>query len=147
MKTVLLAEDNPDDAWMMRRCFKSAGIDATLQLVENGREAVAYISGEGKYADRAEYPLPCIVLLDLKMPYLSGIEVLKWLRSESKFPTLLAVLLTSSNDTRDVDEAYRLGANAFLMKPSELGKLVDVLKSLNEFLLVHTVPPPTTPCD
>lgn len=137
IKTILLAEDNSDDVWIMQRAVKAAGIACPLQVVENGREAVNYLSGLGKYTDRTKYPLPSLVLLDIKMPYLSGLEVLKWLRTESAAPALLAVFLTSSSDRRDVEAAYRFGANAYLVKPSELAKLTEMLKSMEEFLLIH----------
>lgn len=142
MKTILLAEDNPDDVWILKRAFKAAALTSPLHVVENGREVVLYLSGEGKYADRDQFPLPCLVLLDLKMPYMSGLEVLKWIREESRFPRILAVFMTSSSDRRDIDEAYRLGANAYLVKPSELAKLTDMLRSMDSFLLTHNQPPP-----
>lgn len=135
MKTILLAEDNPDDVWIMQRALKVAALPNPVQFVQNGREAVDYLYGAGKYADRKAFPLPSLVLLDLKMPYLSGLEVLSWIRRESAHRTLIAVFLTSSNDLRDIDEAYRLGANAYLVKPSELGKLVEMMKSMESFLL------------
>ena len=142
MKTILLAEDNPDDVWIMKRAIKAAGIASPLLVVENGREAVNYLSGEGKYADRDHYPIPCLVLLDLKMPYLSGLEVLRWIRTESRSPRTLVVFMTSSSDRRDIDEAYRLGANAYLVKPSELAKLTDMLRAMDSFLLTHNQLPP-----
>lgn len=145
MKTILLAEDNPDDVWIMQRALKAAGILHPVNHVPNGREAVDYLYGAGKYTDRAAYPLPALVLLDLKMPYLSGLEVLSWIRRESAHRTLVAVFLTSSSDLRDVNEAYQLGANAYLVKPSELGKLTEMLKSMESFLLQHNQLPPETP--
>lgn len=137
MKTILLAEDNPDDVWIMQRALKVSGLPHPFHFVQNGREAVDYLYGVGKYADRAAHPLPSLVLLDLKMPYLSGLEVLKWIRQESSNRTLISIFLTSSSDLRDVNEAYRLGANAYLVKPSELGKLVEMLKSMESFFLEH----------
>lgn len=137
MKTILVAEDNPDDVWIMQRAVKASGLPHPFHFVPNGREAVDYLYGAGKYEDRTLYPLPSVVLLDLKMPYLSGLEVLKWIRQESANRTMISVFLTSSSDLRDIDEAYRLGANAYLVKPSELGKLVQMLKSMESFLLEH----------
>lgn len=142
MKTILVAEDNPDDVWIMQRAVKAAEIASPVQVVQDGREAVAYLSGQGKYADREQFPIPCLVLLDLKMPYLSGLEVLRWIRTESRTPRLLVVFMTSSSDRRDIDEAYRLGANAYLVKPSEIAKLTEMLKSLDRFLLQLNQPPP-----
>ena len=147
MKTILLAEDNPDDVWIMKRAVKAAGLSNPMHLVENGRDAVAYLAGEGPFADRSLYPLPSLVLLDVKMPYLNGLEVLKWIRTSSLVPTILTVFLTSSSDMRDIDEAYRLGANAYLVKPSELSKLSEMIKAMEQFLLTHNrlpslIPPP-----
>jgi CheY-like chemotaxis protein len=142
MRTILLAEDNADDVWIMQRALKSAGIEKALQVVENGAVAVEYLSGKGKYADREKFPLPCLLLLDMKMPYMSGLEVIEWVRKESSMPTLLTVFLTSSKDTRDIHQAYVLGANAYLVKPTEIGKLTEIIRSLNEFLLNHNETPP-----
>ena len=142
MKTILLAEDNPDDVWIMQRALKAAGLAYPVHYVQNGREAVDYLYGAGKYADRLTYPFPSLVLLDLKMPYLSGLEVLSWIRRESSNRTLVSVFLTSSSDLRDVEDAYQLGANAYLVKPSELGRLTEMLKSMEDFFLGHNQLPP-----
>jgi CheY-like chemotaxis protein len=145
MSTILLAEDNPDDVWIMRRALKTAGVTEALQVVENGREAIDYLAGKGKYANRDEFPLPCILLLDIKMPYLSGLDVIKWVRTESEMKTLLSIFLTSSKDGRDIHEAYALGANAYLVKPPEIARLTEMLRSMKDFLLVHNQPPPEVP--
>lgn len=142
MKTILLAEDNPDDVWIMQRALKAAGLPHSIHFVRDGREAVDYLYGSGKYADRSTHPLPSLILLDLKMPYMSGLEVLHWIRRESSNRTLIAVFLTSSNDLRDVDEAYRQGANAYLVKPSELATLIEMLKSMDRFILGYNQLPP-----
>ena len=142
MKSILLAEDNPDDVWMMKRAIAAAGITHVVHVVDNGQQAVDYLAGRGKYANRQEHPFPCLLLLDMKMPYMSGLEVLKWVRTECATPTVLTVFLTSSNDARDIHEAYALGANAYLVKPSALAKLTEMLVSLRDFLLIHNQPPP-----
>src|SRR5689334_22237166 len=100
----------------MRKSFEKAHLTNPVQIVRDGGEAVAYLSGEGKYANRAEYPLPVLVLLDLKMPGMDGFEVLSWIRQRDGIRGLPVVVLTSSNEIRDVNRAYALGANSFFVK-------------------------------
>src|SRR5437867_10100854 len=102
MKPVLLVEDAPADVFIMERAWKKAEFQSPLQIVNDGQQAVDYISGKGKFADREKYPLPCLVLLDIKLPYLSGLQVVKWLRSYEPCATMPAVFLTSSNADMDV---------------------------------------------
>src|SRR5688572_26902506 len=102
---ILLAEDRDDDVVLVRRSFAKAFITNPLQVVRNGEEAIEYLSGEGQYANRAEYPLPALVLLDLKMPGKDGFEVIKWIRQQPGLNTLPIVVLTSSENMRDVNTA------------------------------------------
>src|SRR5689334_14949227 len=117
MKPVLLVEDEAPDIFIMQRTWKKAEFENPLQIVNDGQQAVEYISGKGKFADRQKYPLPCLMLLDIKLPYLSGHEVVKWLRSYQPCAALPVVFLTSSASDMDIDQAYRLGGNAYLVKP------------------------------
>src|SRR5438132_4460545 len=103
---ILLAEDLEDDILLIRRAFERGNIDKPLQIVRDGEETIAYLKGEGKYANRAEYPLPDLLLLDLKMPRLDGFEVLRWIRQQPGLEGLRVVVLTSSEDMRDVNKAY-----------------------------------------
>src|SRR2546428_9867920 len=114
---ILLAEDREDDILLIRKAFQEAFINNPLQVVRDGEEAIAYLSGEGKYSNRAEYPLPELMLLDLKMPGTDGFDVLKWMRQQPGLQALRVVVLTSSDQMRDVNAAYQLGANSFLVKP------------------------------
>jgi CheY-like chemotaxis protein len=114
---ILVAEDNEVDVLLLRRAFAKAQLLNPLQVVHNGEEAIAYLSGKGKYTNRAEYPLPDLVLLDLKMPHKNGLEVLEWIREQPSLSGLRVVMLTSSDQARDVNAAYQLGANSFLVKP------------------------------
>src|SRR5438034_11513986 len=116
-EVILLAEDNENHVLLIRRAFEQAGLVNPLYVVSNGEEAISYLKGEGKYANRDEYPLPCLMLLDLKMPKKDGFEVLEWLRGQPGFSSLRVVVLTTSEELRDVNRAYRLGANSFLTKP------------------------------
>src|SRR5437879_9371695 len=114
---ILLAEDREDDVLLIRKAFSKANISNPLQVVRDGEEAIAYLSGEGKYSNRAEYPFPDLVLLDLKMPRLDGFGVWKWIRAQPGLEGLRVLVLTSSEDMRDINRAYGLGARSFLVKP------------------------------
>src|SRR5262245_1735495 len=114
--TILLAEDDDNHVALIRRAFQKAGLINPIQVVHDGEEAIAYLKGEGAFANRAEYPLPTLLLLDLKMPRKNGFEVLRWIRQQPTLAALRIVVLTSSQDIRDVNQAYQLGANSFLVK-------------------------------
>src|SRR5689334_18954931 len=111
---ILLAEDNEDDVFLIRRAFEKAHILNPLQHVRNGREAIAYLSGEGPYENRAEFPVPELLLLDLKIPEMDGFEVLRWVRQQPALGALRVVVLTCSADVHDVNFAFQLGANSFM---------------------------------
>src|SRR5437660_5264305 len=123
---ILLVEDREDDVVLIRRAFDKAKVINPIQVVSNGEEAIWYLKGEGKYANRAEYPLPDLVLLDLKMPRVDGFEVLRWIRQQPGLSSVRVVVLTSSDQMRDVNEAYQLGANSFLVKPLEFERFVNM---------------------
>src|SRR3954471_14890197 len=106
---ILLAEDEEDYVLLLRKALSEAGIRNPLQVVSTGPEAIAYLKGEGKYSNRAEYPLPDLMLLDIKMPGLSGLEVLGWLRGQPGLSSIRVLMLTSSEQMKDINEAYRLG--------------------------------------
>jgi len=118
-RPILLVEDREDDVFLVRRAFEKAYLLNPLQVVRNGEEAVAYLKGEGTYANRAGYPLPSLILLDLKLPGMDGFDVLRWIRQEPNFGSLPVIVLTSSEQIRDVNRAYQLGANSFLVKPTD----------------------------
>ena len=115
--TILLVEDNEDDVFLMRRALDEARVTAGLQIVEDGQQAVDYLSGAGKYSNRSQYPLPKLVFLDLKLPLKSGHEVLTWIREQPDFESLVVIVLTSSDQPSDIRISYRLGANSYLVKP------------------------------
>ena len=129
--TVLVVEDNPTDVMLIRRAFSKANIGNPLQMVRDGDEAVQYLAGEGVFTDRAAYPLPAVMLLDLKLPRRSGLEVLQWVRGQTALRRLPVVVLTSSNQSQDVNRAYDLGANSYLVKPVEFDDLRDMLGKVN----------------
>jgi CheY-like chemotaxis protein len=102
-------------------------------VVGDGQEAMDYLAGTGKYADRIRYPFPCLVLLDLKLPVRMGLDVLRWIREQPGLQTLLVMVLTSSSDISDVDEAYRLGARAYLVKPLSVDKRLEMAQAIKRF--------------
>src|SRR5438094_4878289 len=126
-RTVLLVEDEPNDVFFMQQAMKKAGVVNPIRVASDGQQAIDYFEGTGKFANRVEFPLPCLVLLDLKLPYVMGLDVLKWLREQPGLPIVVVVLTSSRNDA-DIKTAYHLRANAYLVKPPELGKLLDLAK-------------------
>jgi CheY-like chemotaxis protein len=138
---VLLAEDNEDDILLMRKAFRQGCICNPLHVVRDGEEAICYLQGEGPYSNRAEFPLPGLLLLDLKMPGLDGFDVLRWLREQPGLLALRVVVLTSSSDMRDVNLAYQLGANSFLVKPMEFQRTAELVKTLKRFWLCESKAP------
>jgi CheY-like chemotaxis protein len=138
---VLLVEDDPCDARLIVRAFSKARIINPVETVTDGEMAVAYLSGQPPYDDRTRYPLPVLVLLDLKLPKLDGFEVLRWVRSHSMLRRLPIVVLTSSSLSADVGKAYELGANSYLVKPVGTNELIDLLKTVELYWLVTNVKP------
>lgn len=130
-----MAEDRDDEILLLKRAFRQANILNPLQIVRDGDEAIAYLKGEGRFSNRAEYPLPGLMLLDLKMPRRDGFEVLQWLRQQPTLNTLRVIVLTASEDIRDVNMAYQLGANSFLVKPVDFENFVSVIETLQGYWL------------
>lgn len=114
---VLLVEDNPDDVFFLERALEKSGLGWSLRVVTDGQEALDYLSGSKTFADRAQHPLPDLILLDLKLPYVSGFEVLGWIREQPGLRGLPVVILTSSPEERDQRRAAELGVRAYLLKP------------------------------
>lgn len=134
-KTILLADDEDNDALLIKRAFKKAGIDAGIHRVKDGEEAIAYLKGLDGYRDRSLYPFPDMLLLDLKMPRKSGFEVLKWVREHDQFKRIVAIVLTSSRQSSDINKAYDLGANSYLVKPLNFEELLHLSTLLHTFWL------------
>ena len=130
-ETILLVEDNPRDVLLIQRAFRKANVTVPLQVVEDGEVAVRYLSGEEPYTDRDRYPLPVLILLDLKLPRKSGAEVLAWLRQQPALKRLPVVVLTSSKEYADINHIYDLGGNAYIVKPVAFDNLVEIVKALN----------------
>lgn len=139
--TILLVEDNPKDVFLIQRGLRKAEIAVPLQIVNDGDAAVHYLAGEAAYSDRAAYPLPVLVLLDLKLPRRSGAEVLTWIRQQPELKRLPVVVLTSSREYADVNRIYDLGANAYIVKPPDFDQLVEVLRTLNLHWIIYNEKP------
>jgi CheY-like chemotaxis protein len=136
-QVILYVEDDDNDAFFVKRAFEQAGISQRLVIVEDGKAAIAYIGGTGAYTDRKQHPPPCLVLLDLKMSGISGIEVLKWIRTTPSFCALPVVVLTSSNHEGDVHRAYMQGANGYLVKPRKLEEFVTMARAIKDYWLTQ----------
>ena len=145
MYTILIVEDNATDVMLIRRAFAKANIANPVQVVSDGDRAVAYLAGSDGYDDRAQYPLPALLLLDLKLPRRSGLEVLEWLRAQDDLRRLPVVMLTSSRQSQDVNRAYDLGANSYLVKPVEFDDLQEMLGTLNTYWITYNEKPNIVP--
>jgi CheY-like chemotaxis protein len=134
-----LVEDTEDDALLIKRALLKGGVENPVKVLRDGAEAISYLKGEGEFLDRDEYPLPELMLLDLKMPIVDGFEVLRWVRRQPQLAALRVLVLTSSDSLRDVNLAYRLGANSFLVKPFEFEDCIQLGKVIREYWLGHNL--------
>lgn len=132
---LLHVEDDPNDILLLQRAFKKANLAINIQAVNDGDKAVGYLSGADAFADREKFPLPALILLDLKMPRKSGLEVLAWIRGQEKLRRLLVVVFTSSKHDEDINRAYDLGANSYLVKPVGFDMLVEMAQLLHRYWL------------
>lgn len=132
---ILLVEDDSNDILFIQRAFRRSKLENPIHIVRDGDEAVAYLSGEGKYGNRNLYPLPGMILLDLKLPRRSGLEVLEWLRNQPVLKRIPVVILTSSKENTDVNKAYDIGVNSYLLKPVSYNALNEMIDTLNAFWL------------
>ena len=139
--TVLLVEDDLNDIFLVKRAFKKANLTNPLQIVTDGVEAVQYLIGEGKYADRRAYPLPELIVMDLKMPRKTGLEVLEWLKKDSSLKRTPVVIVSSSNQAWDVNRAYELGANAYMVKPVDFHAVEHLFLSIIHYWGVECAKP------
>ena len=132
--TILLVEDSPDDVFFFRRAFQKANISATHDVAENGREAMRYLKNEGRFADAAIYRWPEIVFVDLKMPEVDGFELLRWVSKEFSDTPFQTIVLTSSDEPQDYQQALDLGAHGYFLKPILPEQLLHVFDRLRQVL-------------
>ena len=143
-KIILLVEDNPDDVSLTERALKKANIINKLVVVQDGAEALDYLFCTGSYADRDAKDVPQVILLDLKLPKIDGLEVLRRIRSNEKTKLLPVVILTSSKEEKDLASGYSLGANSYIRKPVSFNQFADAVRQLGLYWLVLNEPPPAT---
>ena len=134
--TVLLAEDDPDDVLLTQLAFERARLANLLQVVRDGEEAIAYLSGEGAFADRDRFPMPILLLLDLKMPKMDGFQVLDWLRADPLLRQLPVAIMTSSDHDPHISRAYELGADSYLIKPPDATAMLNLVQRLHAYWLI-----------
>jgi CheY-like chemotaxis protein len=140
-RPILIVENEENDVLFLRHAFKKAGIQHPLQVVESGQEAIAYLKGEGAFSDRVRYPVPLLVLLDLKLKGVDGIDVLRWLRRESSYPTLPVIILSGSILADDISEAYLSGANSYIGKVADPAELAEIVSDFSNWWLKRNYSP------
>jgi CheY-like chemotaxis protein len=134
--TMLLVEDDANDILLIQRALAKGCLVNPMRVVRDGEEAIAYLGGQGQYADRAVFPRPSLVLLDLKLPRKSGFEVLQWMRQQADLKKVPVIVLTSSKETTDINVAYELGANSYLVKPVGFDGLLEMVKAIGMYWII-----------
>lgn len=132
---ILQVEDEASEVFLLQRAFREAGISHPLQVASDGQMAIDYLAGTGEFADRKRFPLPGLILLDLKLPRRSGREVLQWIRAQPAFRRIVVIAFTSAPYIGDVGLAYDLGANSFLIKPVDFTRYVEIVRLLKAWWL------------
>ena len=130
---VLLIEDSADDTLITKRLFSKVAPEIVLHVARSGAEAIDYLQGVDRFADRERYPLPSLLVLDLKMPGVDGFDVIKWVRAHPQLSPLPIVVLSSSNDPSDISRAHDLGANAYHVKPTDMNALSGMVEGLKTY--------------
>ena len=138
---ILLVEDNPSDAELTSRALKKKNLLDRLYHVKDGAEAINFIFGQGEFAGEREVNIPKLILLDLKMPKVNGLEVLRKVREDDRTKIIPIVILTSSKESRDISEAYKLGANSFVEKPLEFDKYMSAVSAIAYYWMALNLPP------
>lgn len=134
---VLVAEDDPNDVFLLRRAFQKAGVFNAVVVAHNGQEAIDYLSGGGAFQNRGDHPFPALMLLDLKMPLVDGFDVLAWLRKHPPTNQLPVVVLSSSNQEKDIERAQQMGASDYCVKPQQFEELVEIVKGVRDRWLAN----------
>lgn len=131
--SILHVEDDANDVLLVQRALRKASVATRIQSVGDGDQAIAYLTGANEFVDRERFPLPNLMLLDLKMPRKSGLEVLQWVRGQPHLNRVVVVVFTSSKHDHDISKAYELGANSYLVKPVGFDALFETIKSVNHY--------------
>lgn len=142
--TILLVEDDDNDMFFVRRATESTGAGHALHGVHNGEEAIHYLRGEEGFSDRKKFPLPNVILTDLKMPQMDGFDFLDWLRSNPQYAVIPVIVYSSSHLEQDIRKAYSLGANSYITKPTSISEMAEILKVICEYWSRCECPPMLT---
>ena len=134
--TILLVEDDPNDVLLMQRAFRKADLTCPLHVARDGQEAIDYLTHQGRFDDKTRFLAPALLLLDLKMPRKNGFETLEWLRQQPALKRIVVIVLTSSSELADINRAYDLGANSYLVKPGDFQALVDLVSTVARYWLM-----------
>lgn len=140
---ILLVEDEPTNVFFFQHAATKVGVTNLVQVAKDGREALDYLEGHGGFEDRIKFPLPGLVVLDLKLPRITGFEVLQRIRANPRLCSLIVVILSSSASGDDINKAYALGANAYLVKPFNITQFIELVRSVKDFWLTHNQAPPS----
>jgi CheY-like chemotaxis protein len=132
---ILLVDDDPKDAFLVRHALEECGLEECLSTVGSAEEAIHYLKGEAGFDDRQHFPFPNVILTDLKMPFMGGLDLLRWVRSQKEFTFVPMIVLSNSKQEGDVQLAYQLGANAYMVKPTDLQHLAKLLRLTYEYWL------------
>jgi CheY-like chemotaxis protein len=138
--TILIVEDESHDVEFLRRAFLRVGVKNPVHAVENGEEAIAYLDGTGRFTDRAVYPFPHVIITDLKMPHLGGLELLHWLHAHPKCRVVPTIVFTSSTSQADVDAAFAAGASGYMVKPVDFRELESTVKIIADYWRLSLIP-------
>lgn len=138
--TILLVDDDENDVLLMRMAFDKSNLPNTIQWARDGAEAIAYLNGEGAYANRQLHPFPEVLIVDLKMPRMTGIELLTWIRDHPEYRVIPTIILTSSRLDADIQAAYNLGANTYMIKPASLENLAKMVKAVHDYWALSVKP-------
>lgn len=142
LRTILLIEDESADATLLLRGFEKAQVENPIIHLNNGDDALRYLAGKGEYADRNKYPLPALMLLDLKLPGTTGIQLLQWMRVQGEIKRIPVVVLTSDDNPETINAAYDLGANSYLVKPGNPAEIARMVQSIQRYWVKLNEPPP-----
>jgi CheY-like chemotaxis protein len=132
---ILHVEDNEDDQFFLKRAFAAADIRNTVHFVDDGQKAIDYLSSQGGFTDQQQFPTPCLIILDLKLPKIHGLDVLRWVRAHKEFKSIIVVILSSSPLRNDVDMAYDIGVNSFLVKPLSADQMIHIARLIKQYWL------------
>lgn len=139
---ILLVEDDDNDVFLIKRAFRKLNLPHSLHLVEDGEAAINYLQGREPYNQKDNFVLPELILLDLKLPRISGLEVLQWIRQQPDLKRMPIVILTASRESIDINKAYDLGVNSYLVKPVNFNEFLEMLSTLNSYWLRFNENPP-----